>query len=471
MLIPIPMRRYLLVPVLAAALGIGFPPRVPALQSPLERVMHRRTLDNGLQVIVVENAAVPLATALVAVHNGAFTQDSDEAGLAHLYEHLLFHSFRHSPTAFGSAVTSLEGVYNGTTSEEVVNYFVSVPSKNIESAIALLADLLRKARFSNGDLKDERPIVLNELQRGESDPEENLERRVERMLWGSAWHRKDVGGDSGSIQEISLERLKATYTRYYVPNNAALIVTGDVEPDRIFETAQREFGEWAAGPNPFADRPIPPIAPRTTTAAVMVAGDVLDVTVVVATYGPSVRADPGATYSADVLFDVFNDPSSAFQRRLVDEGPFRAIAGSYLTLDHTGPIEIRGKTTPEQAQQAILTLISELDNLDLLTGVTDDDLRIAKKHRQVGSALMLERTASLAPTLAFWWSAAGMDYFLTYDDRMAAQTADSLRRFARTYVVGTPRVIGLLGAPDIVGQISDWLRQGARQSAPAPPPP
>ena len=466
------MRRYLLVPVLAAAaLGIGLPSGAPALQSRLERVLHRRTLDNGLHVIVVENAAVPLATALVAVHNGAFTQDSDEAGLAHLYEHLLFHSFRHSPTAFAAAVNDLEGVYNGTTSEEVVNYFVSVPSKNIESAIELLADLLRKARFSNGDLKAERSIVLNELQRHESDPEENLGRQVESMLWGSAWHRKDVGGDSGSIQAISLDRLKATYARYYVPNNAALIVTGDVEPDRIFEAAQREFGEWAAGPNPFADRPIPPITPRTNTAAVMVAKDVLDVTIVFATYGPSVGADPGATYAADVLFDVFNDPSSAFQRRLVDAGPFRSIAGSYLTLDHTGPIQIRGKTTPEQAQQAILTLISELDNLDLLTGVTDDDLRIARKRRQVGAALMLERTASLAPTLAFWWSAAGTDYFLTYDDHMAAQTADSLRRFARTYVVGTPRVIGVLGAPDIVAQISDWLRQGARQTPPPPAPP
>lgn len=463
------MRRHLLVPVLLAALGVGSPAPAPALQSPFERVMHRTTLDNGMQVIVVDNAAVPLATALVAVHNGAFTQDSDEAGLAHLYEHLLFHSFRHSPAAFGTEATRLKGVYNGTTSEEVVNYFVTVPSKNIQSAIGLLADLLRKARFSNGDLKDERPVVLDELQRGESDPEQELQRQVDRLLWGGAWHRKDVGGDSGSIQGISLDRLKATYARYYVPNNAALIVTGDVEPERIFEAARREFGEWQAAPNPFTDRPIPPIPPRTTTAAVMVAKDVLDVTIVVALHGPSVGADPGATYAADVLFDVFNDPSSAFQRRLVDGGPFRSISGQYSTLDHTGPIEIRGKTTPGQAQEAILTLFAELDELDFLDGVTDDDLAIAKKRRQVGTALMLERTASLAPSLAFWWSAAGMDYLLTYDDRMAAQTADSLRRFARAYIIGKPRVIGILGAPSVVGQIGDWLRQGTRRASPSPP--
>lgn len=471
MLVETSMRRHRLLLVLVAALGAGSPAPAPALQSRLERVMHRTTLDNGLQVIVVDNPAVPLATALVAVHNGAFTQDTDEAGLAHLYEHLLFHSFRHSPSAFAVEATKLKGVYNGTTSEEVVDYFVTVPSNNIASAIGLLADLLRNARFSNGDLKNERPVVLDELQRGESDPERDLERQVERLLWGGAWHRKDIGGDSASIQAISLDRLKVTYARYYVPNNAALIVTGDVDAERIFEAARHEFGEWQRAPDPFADRPIPPIPPRTGTAAVMVAKDVLDVTIVIALHGPSVRADPAATYAADVLFDVFNDPSSAFQRRLVGGGPFQSITGHYVTLDHTGPIEIWGKTTPQQAQDAILTLLAELDDLDRLDGVTDDDLLIAKKRRQVGTALMLERTASLAPSLASWWSTAGMDYFLTYDDRMAAQTADDLRRFARAYIVGKPRVIGVLGTPSVVGQIGDWLRQGVRRPPPAAPTP
>ncbi len=456
---------------LVVALGIGAASSARAVQSPLERVMHRKTLDNGLQVIVMENAAVPLATALVAVHNGAFTQDSDEAGLAHLYEHLLFRSFRHNPSAFGIETTKLKGVYNGTTSQEVVNYFVQVPSDRIEPAIGLLADLLRKAGFSNGDLKAERSIVLNELQRDESDPEGDLQRQVERALWGSAWHRKDVGGDSSSLQGISLDRLKATYARYYVPNNAALIVTGDVEPERIFEVAQREFGEWVAAPNPFADRPIPAMPALTKTAAVMVAKDVLDVTIVVALHGPSVRTDPAATYAADVFFDVFNDPSSAFQQRLVATGPFESISGSYLTLDHTGPIEIRGTTRPEHAQQAILTILAELRDLDLLQGVTDDDLAIARKRRQVGGALARERTASLAPSIAFWWSAAGMEYYLTYNDHMANQTADSLRRFARAYVIGTPRVIGVLGTADVVGRIGEWMRRGAPPTPPPPAPP
>ena len=433
-----------------------------ALQSSLDSVVRRKTLPNGLEVIVVRNSAVPLATALVAVHNGAFTQDSGDAGLAHMYEHLLFHSFRNSPDAFGIETTRLKGASNGETSAEVVDYYVMVPSENVVPAIGLLADLVMKARFSNGDLKAERKVVLDELQRHLSDPEGDLDRQVERTLWGSAWHRKDVSGDSASLQGISLDRLKATYARYYVPNNAALIVTGDVDPERIFTVAEDKFGDWKSAPNPFADRPIPIIPPLERTTAVMVAKDVLDVTIVVAFDGPSVGTDPGATYAADVLFDVFNDPSSAFQRRLVTFGPFQSVSGVYLTLNHTGPIQFRGMTTPENAKKALLALIGELQDLDLLDGVTDDDLAIARKRRQVAGALGRERTASLAPGIAFWWSATGMDYYLSYHDRMATQTADSLRRFARTYVVSTPRVIGVLAAPDVAAEIGDWLRQGAR---------
>src|SRR5439155_352104 len=342
-------------------------------------LISRTTLDNGLEVVVAENPAVPLATVLVAVRNGAFTQDSDEAGLAHLYEHLLFHSFRRDPSAFGYEVSRLSGRYNGTTNHEVVTYFVVVPSKHVEGGIKLLGRLLEDAHFSSGDLKDERPVVLDELQRDESDPEGLLERQVDRALWGESWPRKDVGGDSVSLRGITPEQLQQTYARYYVPNNAALIVTGDVTPDRVLAAARHHFGEWKRGADPFAERPIPPVTPRAGSAAILLGKDVLDVTILVALQGPSVRTDPAATYAADALFEVFNDPGSPFQRRLVD---------------------------------------------------------------------------------------AGTDYYLTYDDRMNAQSLESLRQFARTYIVGRPRVIGVLAAPTVVDTLAAWLRGGARRTTP-----
>src|SRR5438552_12903187 len=156
----------------ALVLLLAAPPArsIEAQPATLERRVHQTVLENGLQVIVVENQTVPLATVLVAVRNGAFTQDSAEQGLAHLYEHILFRSFHGRPEAFALEATHLNGRFNGATTQEVVFYFLMVPSKNVEGAIKLMAELVKSPRLSNDDLENERPVVLDELHRNESDP-------------------------------------------------------------------------------------------------------------------------------------------------------------------------------------------------------------------------------------------------------------------------------------------------------------
>src|SRR5260370_35828255 len=102
-----------------------------ALQSSLDSVVRRKTLPNGFEIIVVQNSAVPLATALVAVRNGAFTQDTDEVGLAPLYEHLLFRSFGHGPGDFAIEGGKLQGADRATTGGGGVRYFPPGPFPKI----------------------------------------------------------------------------------------------------------------------------------------------------------------------------------------------------------------------------------------------------------------------------------------------------------------------------------------------------
>jgi len=275
-----------------------------------------------------------------------------------------------------------------------------------------------------------------------------------------------VAGDSGSLAGITVDRLNQTYGRFYIPNNAALIVTGDVSRDRVFEEARHRFGDWKRGPDPFVGRPIPPMAPRIMSSAVILAHDVPDVTIHIAMQGPSVWQDTAATYAGDALFEVLNDPSSAFQRVLVDSGLFQSIVGHYVTLSHTGPIEIVGRTTTERAQDALAALVTELDNLDALAGISDEALGIVKKRRQVERALKLEGVAALAPELGYWWSSAGLDYYLSYDARMRTESPADLERFVRTYITGRPRVIGVLAPPETAQRLAEWLRRAGRTTSP-----
>lgn len=446
----------------ALVIALAAPPPAVPQDSPLARALHRDALDNGLEVFVVENHAVPLATVLVAVRSGAFTQEPGDEGLAHLYEHMLFRTYGRDQSAFSRAVGDLEGRYNGSTGHEVVTYWVMVPSERTGKAIELLGRLLTRARFDRDDLAEERRVVLDELSRAVSDPEQTLEHQVNRQLWGPAWHRRDVGGDSASLERITLERLQEAFERYYVPNNAAVIVTGDVSPPEVFREVERRFRDWQRGADPFAGEAGEPFEPLTgSRAALVIENNVRDVTVTIALHGPSLHDDTASTYAADALVAILNEPSSRFQQHLVGTGPFQWVEAGYLTLKQSGPITFRGKTTAEGAQDAVLALLSALDEPAFLLDLTDDDLTVARKARELEIALTLEAGAALAPQLAFWWASAGIDYYLTYDHRLNGQTLADLRRFAERYVLRRPKVVGLMGPPEVMSRVAEWLRRSA----------
>src|SRR2546423_6918323 len=141
-----------------------------AQQSPLARSIHQTKPDNGLAVVVVETQAVPLATVLVAVRNGAFTQEPAEEGLAHLYEHILFRSYQGDPNAFGRAAARLNAAFNGATSEEVVYFFLMVPSQNVDGAIDLMAGRIPGGRFSQTNLTEGRPRAIKQPPRAPAEP-------------------------------------------------------------------------------------------------------------------------------------------------------------------------------------------------------------------------------------------------------------------------------------------------------------
>lgn len=440
-----------------------------AAQRPTHAVpIQQTTLDNGLQVLVVENHTVPLATVLIAVHTGAMMQEAGEQGLAHLYEHVLFRAFGGDPSAFAQEATSLDAVFNGTTSEEVVTYFLLLPSKNVAKAIVLLARLLQKPRFNTHDLQEELPVVLDELQRAESDPEQALERQASRLLWGTSWSRKDIGGDSATLKGIGLGRLQETYARYYVPNNAALVVTGDVAAGNVFSAARQQFGTWRRAPDPFVDRPIPPIDQMTASAAGLVARPVVHAQIVLQLRGPSVELDSAASYAADALCDVLNEQGSPFQQHLVNSGLFQSLRCHYETLVHVGPISFRGETTPARASSALTMLLRELDQLAQLEGVTEEHLAIARQRRRVRAALALESSASLAPALAFSWASGGIQYYERYDDRVNALGLEDLRRFAQSYIVTRPRVIAVLAPSGVIERLRTQLKSASGASPNTP---
>lgn len=426
------------------------PTRSEGQRAELDKIIQRKVLANGLEVIVVENHGVPLATIEIDVKNGSFTQSPEYEGLAHMYEHMFFraNSTYPEPNQFWDRASDLGAVFNGTTAEERVNYYMTVPAEKLADGIHLLATALREPLFRKDELDRERQVVIGEYDRNESSPFFALSRDMDAKLYPGNFSRKDIIGDRQIILTTTPEKMRTIQKKYYVPNNSALIVAGDVNPATVFSLVEKELGAWSRGADPFTADPIPAIPPVQKSEGVLVEAPVGAVTVQVQWQGPSVGQDPKSTYAADVFSDVLNDPGSKFQQRLVDNGLWQGIGVNYYTLNHTGPITISGQTSAPQLREALTALYGEIEKFDTPGYFTSDELEAVKAHRAVTSAFDRERASGFAHTLGFWWSVASLEYYMGYVDYMAQQSLDDLRAYARKYIVDKPHIAGVLIAPD-----------------------
>jgi zinc protease len=426
------------------------PTHAEGQRAELDKIIQRKVLANGLEVIVVENHGVPLATIEIDVKNGSFTQSPEYEGLAHMYEHMFFraNATYPEPNQFWDRASDLGAVFNGTTAEERVNYYMTVPAEKLGDGIHLLATALREPLFRKDELDRERQVVIGEYDRNESSPFFALSRDMDAKLYPGNFSRKDVIGDRKIVSTTTPEKMRAIQSKYYVPNNSALIVAGDVNPATVFSLVQKELGQWSRGSDPFVAEPIPPIPALQKSEGVVVEAPVGAVTVQIQWQGPSVGQDPKSTYAADVFSDVLNDPGSKFQQSLVDNGLWQGVGVNYYTLNHTGPITISGQTSASQLREALAALYAEIAKFDTPGYFTSDELEAVKAHRAVTSAFDRERASGFAHTLGFWWSVASLEYYMGYVDYMAQQSLDDLRAYARKYIVDKPHIAGVLIAPD-----------------------
>jgi zinc protease len=437
--------------VALAVVAAVFPARLDAQRAELEKFLRHKVLGNGLEVIVAENRGVPLATIEFNVRNGSFTQRPGTEGLAHMYEHMFFKANAQlpEPDAFIQRSAELGASFNGTTQEERVNYYMTLPADSVAGGLKLMAAALRGPRFLSQELERERQVVLGEYDRNESSPFFELQQKTGMALYPGQWSRKNIIGERGVLQKVTPAQLAEIQKRYYVPNNTALIVTGYVNADSIFALAERYLGDWPRGEDPFAAEPIPAIPALTQSTAVYVEKPVGAVTVMIQWQGPSVRKDPAATFAADVFSDALNQPGSLLQRRLVDTGLFQSISVNYYTLNQVGPITIAGQTTPDRLKEAVAALQKEIERLSDPGYITPEQLAATKAQRSVSTAFGLDTPSAHAHTIGFWWSVSGLEYYMGYVDSMAKQTLDDVRAYARKYIVGKPMVVGLLQPPGV----------------------
>jgi zinc protease len=237
--------------------------------------------------------------------------------------------------------------------------------------------------------------------------------------------------------------------RYYVPNNSALVVTGDVDPAEVFKMAEEFYGDWPRrAKDPFVEFPLVEHPPLTKSEGAVITSPVQNIVISIGWHGPSIGKDNPATYAADVFSFILRQPNSRFQRNLVDSGLVTAVDLGYYTQRNVGPIQLIAQTTPEKAHAALKAIYNEIAHFNDKDYFTDEQLESAKALLESDDLYSREKLSEYTHTLSFWWASTGLDYFRGYLGRLRATSRDDISRYITTYIQGKPHVGLALMSPE-----------------------
>lgn len=417
-----------------------------SVASPTDQLVDR-TLANGLEVIVLADHSVPLVTVELAVKNGSYTEPPELNGLSHLYEHMFFRS-NNGPELTAEEKEEGDGgsFSNGQTREEIVIYYTTTASPYLKSVMRGMRDAMLYPKFDQTEFEREREVVIGELDRHESNPNYFLDQEMTRRLWWKYPSRKNPGGNRQTVSTATTDMMRLIQGRYYVPNNTALVVTGDVDPEQVFALAQKMFGEWKRSEvDPFVKFPLvehPPIAKNES--GLVVQPQVENVLFQIGWHGPSIGKDNASTYAADVFSYIVAQPNSRFQRALVDTRLALGVGVNYYTQRNVGPITVQAQATPDKARSAIKAVYNEIAHFNDPDYFTDEELENAKTILAANDLFDREKLSDYGQTIAFWWASTGLDYFRGYQTNLKAVTRADISRYISTYIQGKPHVALIL---------------------------
>jgi zinc protease len=304
-----------------------------------------------------------------------------------------------------------------------------------------MRDSARYPLFDAREFEREREVVIGEIDRNESNPFYYLNREIFDRLFYKYPSRKAPLGNRQTVSTATTDMMRLIQGRYYVPNNSALVVTGDVKPEEIYQLAQEFFGDWPRREkDPFVEFPLVEHPPLTKSEGAVIKQPVENVVIAIGWQGPSIGKDNAATYAADVFSFILRQPNSRFQRNLVDSGLVQGADLSYYTQRNVGPILVSAVTTPDKAKAAVAAIHNEIAHFNDKDYFTEDQLESAKALLEADDLYSREKLSEYAHTLTFWWASTGIDYFRGYLPTLRRTSRADINRYVTNYIQGKPHV-------------------------------
>ncbi|MEM6842103.1 MAG: pitrilysin family protein [Bacteroidota bacterium] len=388
------------------------------------------TLDNGLQVLVHADPSVSVVATNILYNVGSRDEDENKTGFAHLFEHLMFGGSTNIPT-FDEPLQMVGGENNAFTNPDITNYYITLPAANLETAFWLESDRMLSLSFDPKVLEVQRKVVIEEYKQNYlNQPYGDALMSLKALAYQTHPYRwPTIGRDISHIEEATLDDVKAFFYKFYRPNNAILVVAGQVETKEVKRLAEKWFGGIPAGET--YNRKLPQEDQQTTSRTLTKSGEVPAPAIYRAFHIPG-RAGTGY-HAADLLSDVLGrSRSSRLFTRLVKENPLFSSINAYVTgsID-PGLLIIHGrlneKVELEEANDAINSIIREVQEKP----IANEELR--KVKNQAESTLVFSEIELLnrAMNLAFSTLLGNPDLINQESAKIQAVSTDEIQQSAQ----------------------------------------
>lgn len=390
---------------------------------------NRFTLENGLRVIVHEDMTTPMAVLNVLYDVGARDEEPGRTGFAHLFEHLMFGGSVNIPS-YDEPLQRVGGENNAFTSNDITNYYITLPAVNIETAFWLESDRMLNLAFSEKSLETQRNVVMEEFkQRYLNQPYGDVWLKLRPLAYQVHPYRwATIGQDLAQIENAKMDDVKAFFKKYYHPSNAILVVGGNIRTEEVKALAEKWFGTIAAGEKNQRRLPKEPV--QTEARSLTVKANVpLNAIYIAFKMADRLSSD---YQTIDLLSDILSQgQSSRLYTRLLKEKQLFSEINAYLTgsLDE-GLFIVEGKLSAgvscEQAESAIW------EELEKLATAPVDDSELVKVKNKTESIMAFSEMNLLdkAMNLAYYELLGDADLLNSEMDKYRNVSAGQLQQAA-----------------------------------------
>jgi zinc protease len=435
---------------------------------------HRFTLDNGLRVVIEENHAAKVVALEAWVDVGSATEPPDLAGIAHVFEHMLFKgTSRRSVGEIAKDVEGAGGDINAWTSFDETVFHLVLPSRHFEHGLDILADALQHSAFDPAELERELKVVLEELKQGEDSPG----RVASQTLFATAYqkhpYRRPVIGSAKTVRSLTRARLLEFFRTHYVARNMTLVLVGDLDAARARKKVQELFGGMPAGNkrrNELAPEP-----PQKSGRAKVVTAEVRESQLQLGFHIPSVRHEDAPALELLALV-LGHGEASRLDRILRRELEVANEAFAYAYAPRDPGLFVLGATTrPEELERALDGLLDEAFRLSR-DPVSEEELARARATLEADATYAKETMQGRARKLGYFEAVgAGAAGEALYLRAAAALKPAELTAVARRYFVPENLTIVAVtppsGAPTaerLAARVAPALARAAPPSSPPP---